>query len=94
VITMPRTPEQLRKAAAEAETWLDALGDDVEVDDPADLREIAKAVGDVAAAEERLAELVKAARANGRSWGRIAMALGVSKQGARQRYRDEAPAAQ
>lgn len=88
---MPRTPQQLKQAAAEAEAWLDSLGDDVQVEDPADLREIAKAVAEVAAAEERLAELVRAARENGRSWGRIAMALGVSKQAARQRFREEAP---
>lgn len=86
---MPRTPEQLKQAAAEAETWLDSLGDDVEVEDPADLREIAKAVGDVAAAEERLAYLVRTARENGRSWGRIALPLGVSKQAARQRFRED-----
>jgi acyl transferase domain-containing protein len=91
---MPRTPEQLKQAAAEAEAWLDSLGDDVHIEDPTDLREIAKTVAEVAAAEERLAELVRAARENGRSWGRIAMALGVSKQAARQRFREDAPTSQ
>lgn len=91
---MPRTPEQLKQAAAEAEAWLDSLGDDVHVEDPADLRAIAQTVAEVAAAEERLAKLVRAARDNGRSWGRIAMALGVSKQAARQRFREETPTTQ
>jgi hypothetical protein len=88
---VPRNPRQLKRTAAEAEAWLDSLGDDVQVEDLADLREIAKAVAEIAAAEERLAELVRDARENGRSWGRIGMALGVSKQAARQRFREEAP---
>lgn len=83
---MPRTREQLEQAAAEAEAWLDGLGPDAEVEDPADLRAIAIAVRDIAAAEKELADAVHAAREKGRSWGRIAMALGVSKQAARQRF--------
>lgn len=90
---MSRTPEQLKQAAADAEAWLDSLGSDAKVEDPADLREIAKTVGEIAATEERLADLVRAARENGRSWGRIAMALGVSKQAARQRFGTDLPAA-
>lgn len=89
---MPRTREQLAQAATDAEAWLDSLDADVEVEDPADLRAIAIAVGDIAAGEKRLADTVQAARENGRSWGRIAMALGVSKQAARQRFgRETAP---
>lgn len=83
---MPRTREQLEAAAREADTWLESLGDDVTVEDPADLRAVAAAVRDVADAETQLANAVRIARQNGRSWGRIGMALGVTKQAARQRF--------
>lgn len=89
---MPRTQQELEQAAADAEAWLDSLDPaTADVEDPADLRAIAWAVGETAAAEARVREAVAAARANGRSWARIAMALGVSRQAARQRYGD-APA--
>jgi len=34
-------------------------------------------------------ELVALARANGRSWGEIGIALGVSRQAARERFSDK-----
>jgi hypothetical protein len=83
---MARTRAQIELAAKEAEAWLESLGDDADVEDPADLRAVAAAVRDVAEAETRLANAVQAARANGRSWGRIGLALGVTKQAARQRF--------
>jgi hypothetical protein len=89
---MARTREQLEAAAREADAWLESLGDDVTVDDPADLRAVAAAVRDVADAEAQLANAVRIARENGRSWGRIGMALGVSKQAARQRFGAETSA--
>lgn len=91
---MPRTREQLEKAAADAEAWLDRLeaGDDegVTVDDPADLRAISYALAAMAAAENAVAEAVTTARRNGRTWGDIAMILGVSRQAAQKRYEQRA----
>jgi hypothetical protein len=93
---MPRTRQQLEQAAADAEKWLDHLehdDPDVHVDDPADLRAIAYALAAVAAAENAVAEAVTTARRNGRSWGDIAMVLGVSRQAAQKRYDQPAAAA-
>jgi hypothetical protein len=88
---MPRTPAELAQAAADAEAWLDSLDPAVTpAEDTTDLRTIAACVADVADAENRLREAVLAARAAGRSWGRISMALRVSKQAARQRYGEPA----
>jgi hypothetical protein len=42
----------------------------------------------IAEDEARLTEAVGTARRNGRSWGMIARALGVSRQAAQQRYGD------
>jgi pyrroloquinoline quinone (PQQ) biosynthesis protein C len=53
-----------------------------------DLREIAMAAEAVRADGARLREAVLLARAHGRSWNRIALALGVS----RQRFTDKANA--
>lgn len=84
---MPRTRKQLEQAAADAQAWLDSLDPaTTQAEDPRDLRRIGLALGDVAAAESELADAVAAARANSRSWGEIALALGVSKQAARERY--------
>jgi hypothetical protein len=89
VKTMPRTREQLERAAAEAEAWLEDLDPDdpnVTVDDPADLRAVGLALAALSSAEQDLTSSVQAARANGRSWGQIASVLGVSKQAAIRRY--------
>jgi hypothetical protein len=53
------------------------------------LREIAEAADAVRVDEARLTEAVQVARARGYSWNRIAVALGVSRQAARQRYADK-----
>ena len=93
VTHMPRTREQLEKAAADAERWLDAM-DPAELDRPgtdaADLRRIGVALSAVASAETELGHTVRAARGNGRSWGDIAIVLGVSRQAARQRFGEPA----
>lgn len=90
---MPRTRAQLEQAAADAEAWLDALDPSVTpAEDPRDLRRIGVALGEVATAEGELADAVADARHNGRSWGEIALVLGVSKQAARQRYGEAARA--
>lgn len=84
---MPRTREELEQAAAAAEAWLDALDPtETPAEDPRDLRRIGLALTDVANAERELRDAVNAARDNGRSWGEIALVLGVSRQAARQRY--------
>ena len=88
---MPRTREQLERAAAEAEAWLDSLDPaETAAEDPRDLRRIGLALADVARAERDLADAVADARRNGRSWSEIALVLGVSKQAARQRYGEPA----
>jgi hypothetical protein len=88
-----RTQAQLEQAAAEAEAWLDSLDPAaVPADDVRDLRAITAAVDVVAQDQARLKDAVVAARANGRSWGMIARALGVSKQAAQQRYGEHAKA--
>lgn len=84
---MPRTAEELEQAAADAEAWLDSLDpDDLAAEDTSDLRAIAKAVADIGGAQHQLVNAVGVARKNGWSWGRIGMALGVSRQAARQHY--------
>lgn len=90
---MPRTHEQLQKALADTEAWLDSL-------DPAalaspdsdgrDLRAIGDALRAVAASDLELADRVAIARANGRTWTQIAAVLGVSKQAARERFGEPA----
>ncbi len=57
-----------------------------EVDNVEDLAAVAAAADRMAEAEAELIEAVKRARAEGRSWNRIAVALGVSRQAARQRF--------
>lgn len=54
-----------------------------------DLREVAVASDAVRSDEVRLREAVQVARAHGRSWNQLAMALGVSRQAARQRFADK-----
>jgi len=72
-----------------AERLLDALDPTAAAaENTEDLRAIAEAADTVAADEARLTEAVQIARAHGRSWTRIAVALGVSRQAARQRFAD------
>jgi hypothetical protein len=64
----------------------------VSEDDTTDLRALADAVDAVRASEARVRELVAEARANERSWGEIGIALGVTRQAARERFADKIPA--
>lgn len=84
---MPRTREELEQAAAEAEAWLDTLDPaTTPADDPSDLRRIGLALRGLADEQREVDEAVGAARQNGRSWGEIGLALGISRQAARERY--------
>jgi hypothetical protein len=86
---MPRTREELDQAAADAERWLDEM-DPAELDDPAadsaGLRRIGLALEAVTSSENELAEAVRLARDDGRSWNDIAVVLGISRQAAQKRY--------
>ena len=90
---MPRTHEQLQKALADTEAWLDNL-DPASLASPdsdgRDLRAIGDAMRAVAASDLELADRVALARANGRTWTQIAVVLGVSKQAARERFGEPA----
>jgi hypothetical protein len=80
------TEEQIQRAAKLAEEF-DPGG--VPPDDTTDLRTLAEAVDAVRAGEARVRELVARARANGRSWGEVGIALGVSRQAARERFAEK-----
>jgi hypothetical protein len=75
------TEEEIQRAAKLAEE-LDPSS--VAMDDTTDLRTLAEAVDAVRAGEARVRELVARARANCRSWGEIGIALGISRQAARE----------
>jgi hypothetical protein len=90
---MPRTHEQLQKALADTEAWLDSLDPNALASPDSDGREL-RAIGDalraVAASDLELADRVADARASGRTWTQIAAVLGVSKQAARERFGEPA----
>lgn len=84
---MPRTHEELERAAADADAWLDSLDPAASrADDPADLRRIGLALRGLADVQREVGEAVAAAHANGRSWAEIGLVLGISRQSARERY--------
>ena len=60
-----------------------------EVDHTDDLGAVAAVSEAIRAGEARLREAVEVARAHDRSWNQIAVALGVSRQAARQRFTDK-----
>jgi len=87
---MPHTDDEIDQAAARLKVLADALDPDTtaaEVTD--DLRQVAAASEAVRGDEARLREAVQLARAHDRSWNQIAVALGVSRQAARQRFLDK-----
>ncbi|MDN5861082.1 MAG: sigma-70 family RNA polymerase sigma factor [Pseudonocardia sp.] len=84
---MQHTDEEIERAAARFEQLAEQLDPaTAAVDRTDDLRVIATAAEAARADEARLREAVRVARANGRSWNQIAVALGVSRQAARQRF--------
>src|SRR5690242_8073749 len=84
---MKHTDAEIEDAARRFETLADELDPETaDVEDLADLRAVAEAADRARRDEALLTERVALARANGRSWNRIAAALGVSRQAARQRF--------
>lgn len=84
---MRHTDDEIERAAQRFERLADELDPvTVAVDHTDDLRQVATASAAVRADEARLQEAVQVARARGRSWNEIAVALGVSRQAARQRF--------
>lgn len=89
---MPRTREELERAADQAEAWLDSLDPAATpAEDPADLRRIGLALRALAEDQQELDRAVTAARTNGRSWAEIGLVLGITRQSARERYGQRAP---
>jgi hypothetical protein len=91
---MPKhTNNEIEAAADRFEQWAENV-------DPATIRwqespelaAVAHAADSVRADEARLRDAVTAARNAGGSWNRIAIALGVSRQAARQRFSNKASA--
>ncbi len=84
---MRHTDDEIEQAARRFEQLADELDPaTTEVEETSDLRAIAAASDAARADEARLREVVEVARAHGRSWNQIAVALGVSRQAARQRF--------
>jgi len=86
---MRHTNDEIDQAAHRFEKLADELDPATTEIDDADLRDIAAASEAARADEARLREAVSVARAHGRSWNHIAIALGVSRQAARQRFADK-----
>ncbi len=85
------TDNEIEQAARRCEQLAGTLDPTIsEVERTDDLREIAAAAEAVRADDARLREAVIFARARGRSWNHIALALGVSRQAARQRFAGKA----
>jgi hypothetical protein len=87
---MRHTDDEIERAARRFDQLADELDPaTAQVDHTDDLREIAAVSEAVRADEARLREAVEVARAHDRSWNQIAVALGVSRQAARQRFTDK-----
>lgn len=89
MIAVPRTRQQLQRAADDAERLLDALDPSalgLPIADATHLRRISAAVSAVAASQSELAASVGAARDHGHTWTQIAALLGTSRQAAQERY--------
>ena len=84
---MRHTDDEVDRASRRFEQLTDDLDPaTAAVDHTDDLRQIAAVSEEVRSDEARLRESVEVARAHGRSWNQIAVALGVSRQAARQRF--------
>jgi len=92
-MTMPRTREQLQKAAEDAQRWLDSL-DPAAIalpdSDASRLRRIGAAVRAAATSQVELTDAVAEARKHGHTWTQIAAMLGTTRQSAQERYGEPA----
>lgn len=87
---MRHADEEIQEAAERFEELAEELDPETaKVMSTEDLRGIAAAAEAVREDEARLREAVEVARAHGRSWNQVAVALGVSRQAARQRFADK-----
>lgn len=87
---MRHTREDIESAASRFERLTEALDPaSAEVESTDDLRQVSARAAAVHADEARLREAVQLARSHGRSWNQIGLALGVSRQAARQRFTDK-----
>lgn len=87
---MRHTDEEIERAAQRFEGLADELDPETaRVLVTEDLRGIADAAQTLRDDEARLREAVEIARAHGRSWNQVGVALGVSRQAARQRFADK-----
>jgi len=84
---MTHSKRELDASAAAAEAWIDAYDPDTMVsDDIADLQRIGRAIDALEAAEAELQAAVNDARGNGRTWARIGLIFGISRQSAQERF--------
>lgn len=87
---MKHTDDEIQEASERFERLADELDPETaQVVSTEDLRGVAAAAQAVREDEARLREAVEAARAHGRSWNQIGVALGVTRQAARQRFVDK-----
>lgn len=87
---MRHTDGEIARAAEDFEELADKLDPETApVVSTDDLRRVAVTAQAVREDEARLREAVEVARAHGKSWNQIAVALGVSRQAARQRFVDK-----
>lgn len=87
---MRHTDEEIERAAKRFEQLADALDPETaEVQNTDDLRRIAASSEAVRIGEARVRKAVEIARSHGWSWNQIGIALGVSRQAARQRFADK-----
>lgn len=90
---MRHTNKEIEKAAQRFQQLANELDPaTAHVEHIEDLRMVAAASEAVKTDEARLREAVEIARAHDRSWNDIAIALGVTRQAARQRFHDKVPA--
>ncbi len=87
---MRHTDEEIERAAERFEGLADELDPETaRVLVTEDLRGLADAAQTLRDDEARLRKAVEIARAHGRSWNQVGVALGVSRQAARQRFADK-----
>jgi len=80
------TEDEIQRAAKLTEEFDPST---VPIDDTTDLCTLAEAIDSVRAGEAPVRELVARVRANRRSWGETGIALGVSRQAARERFAEK-----